>query len=59
MVESCLILNNTSTMEAAMTTVNEANSALIHFNVEIQITKTFLESEVWGKSNLGKCINAI
>ena len=46
-------------MEAAMTTVNEANSALIHFNVEIQITKTFLESEVWGKSNLGKCINAI
>ena len=58
-VESCLILNNTSLLEAATTAIYEANSALDHFNLEIQITKTFLESEVWGRSNLGQFINAL
>ena len=40
-----------------MTSVDEANTYLTQFGLEIQIKATHTEAELWGIKNLGKCIN--
>ena len=56
LLDSCIILNDTSLQKDAMVAVDGANIALKYLDLHINIKKTFTEAELWGKKYLGKNI---
>ena len=56
LLDSCLILNDTSLLKDAMVAVDGANIALKYLELHINIKKTYTEAELWNKKYLGKNI---